>query len=199
MILDRESAKYLLSHLASATKKIEERDVARERLAMQVEKIKEVSLKKGTKTEIDRQLKEFEKSLFELLKKEGAILHRQDLNEMHISRLDGEIKGLEKNLSSIIKIDSSFDVLKKRISEYAKIKEEEKRTIEELKKQKKVVSKKITITKKPDTTALKKSINKLKASYGKIKKDKNIPKNKLKIIEERIKIAEGKLNSLKKK
>lgn len=56
-------------HLILASKGMKEKELAENNLKAQMQKVKSVALKKGKKSEIQRELKELEHSLKEVLKK----------------------------------------------------------------------------------------------------------------------------------
>jgi chromosome segregation ATPase len=169
--VDLNKTKTLLLYLSLAKKKIDDRDMARKKLAAQIS-----SLKKISTTSIKKRITELEHDIADAIVKEKGIKDvQQDEAQQHRELID-KIERLEKKLGKYL---DTKEARKTRIAQLeSKIKQRAQ-------------------SRKEKIAELKVSIKNLEQLYSAAKKDKNVSKVRLKIIQAKIKKLKDKIKAKK--
>lgn len=105
-------------HLILASKGMKEKELAENNLKAQMQKVKSVALKKGKKSEIQRELKELEHSLKEVLEKENILIREQESESETTKALREKLAEMEVKMAGMTRYDSEVvEALKKEINE----------------------------------------------------------------------------------
>ena len=169
--IDLNKSKTLLLYLSLAKKKIDDRDMARKKLAAQISALKKIST-----TSIKKRITELEHDIADAIVKEKGIKDVQKDEAQQHSELIEKIEKLEKKLGKYLE---TKEARKKRIAEL------------EVKVKQRVQSRKEKLSE------LQESIKNLEHLYSAAKKDKHVSKVRLKIIQAKIKKLKDKIKAKK--
>ncbi|MBD3303880.1 hypothetical protein GF343_01950 [Candidatus Woesearchaeota archaeon] len=165
--VDLDKTRTLLLYLSLAKHKIDQREIAKQKLAAQISALKKISTKS-----VKKHVADLEKDIAEAIQKERNIISTQKTED-------------EQHQELVSKID----MLEAKLGKYLETKEARKKRILELEAK---IKKKMA-SRKEKLAGLKDSIKSLEKLYSSAKKDKKVSRKRLKSIEAKIKNLKKKL------
>lgn len=182
--------KSLVRHLCIVTKKHEDRELAKQRLKQQLQKVKQVSLLGKKRWVIEEELKRLENKIADVLTKELEILRlgREDSTTIRglkdrIVRLEFQLdearsyKGLELSSNEKIEqLNNALSEMKEKLDSLVKTKQGRKRE-----------------RKKVKTSKLKSKIKELEKKYLQLKKEGKFSEAQLSRLEQRINLLKSRV------
>lgn len=165
--VDLDKTRTLLLYLSLAKHKIDQREIAKQKLAAQISALKKISTKS-----VQKHVADLEKDIAEAIQKERNIISTQKTEDEQHQELVNKI-----------------DMLEAKLGKYLETKEARKKRILELEAK---IKKKMA-SRKEKLADLKDSIKSLEKLYSSAKKDKKVSRKRLKSIEAKIKNLKQKL------
>ncbi len=169
--IDHAKVSLFLKNLSLAQKKINERKTAKEELSRQFKKVKDISLPKTKQPILERELKELQNKISNVVEAEKKLVTQQQRDFFMTKELERRINAFEQ-----------------KINEFLSYRKERQIKVEALEKK----IKKNVMTRTQRKNNLQQQIKKLEDKYNLIKKSKQYNPELLEKIEERI-------NNLKQK
>ncbi|RMF55170.1 hypothetical protein D6745_02955 [Candidatus Woesearchaeota archaeon] len=183
--MESADPKIFFKSILLATKKLQERDQARENLETQLKTVKSLKLKKDAQ----KQLLELERRMYELIAKEKEFKFGFEHSET-IKKLKERVSELEKqHIENVNKIK----YLKEKLNEFES---SEKRTVRKIAQRERLIESEVKISHE-EITAIEGKLKKLEAMLKKAEKKGS--KKDIEALKKRIAYSKRKLTRLKKK
>lgn len=170
---DVENARLMLSYLGAATKHLHEREHARQKLRIELSRLKKISTKSMRKY-----IHDLERSIGEAIRKEQRILKHQQKEDVFHGDIKDRIKELEARLARYLTIHE-MRVQRVKMLETALTAERE--------------------TKGEQLVVIKRSLARIERLYERIKKDRKHPKEQLAAVKASLENIRDRVRELEKR